>query len=188
MNDDISKGEVMQSQGKWQLYDDFAEFLHKYIRENITLADQKAAVIFSIFLFTLLFLLDPTKHLWPNHKGWIGLKGYLNHATVIFNLATVIFLALAELFAFLAVRPRLGSRSNAPIYWGTISQHVNSSAYIDRIIESSHEALVRAKLEHCYELSTICAEKYTFLKGAIYLAILALLVFVIAQCLPILID
>lgn len=141
----------------------FAQDTHKYIRDYIKYADQQAAFVIAYSTATLAFL----------HQNG-GLKRVLNVLNTwavgdLFLLTAVVGLGLAIIYAIAVLFPRTAMKAKITsyigfIYWETIAQvYKNSFDYHSAISKLSPDDLIKAKLEHCYELAKVCTTKHSLL-------------------------
>lgn len=175
----------------------FAEFAHGYIHENIGRADQKATILFSFLSFTYLFIFT------PNHELIKILKTNFHLGHILIYIMIISF-ALSIIFVFLTIFPRLrGGQSYNPaslfprlkagefsydssnlLYWESIIlRNDNSEGYANKVKEKTPDELVKIKLQHCYEISLICKEKYKTLKLSMVAAMSGVVLFLVVQSL-----
>jgi hypothetical protein len=86
----------------------------------------------------------------------------------------VIFLILGAIFAFLTILPRFQGSVKGIVYWKAIAGFESAKDYSQKIMSAGDFHIMEAKLEHCYELPTICSRKYRFISCAIWLASIGL--------------
>jgi len=168
MNKNIIEEKTIQSRESLPPYSSFAELVHEYLRDNISLADQKCAIVFTLVSVALFFLfgeLRENKELSFVADEWI--------------IAAIFCFVIAAVFAFLAIFPRLRGAAGHIIYWKAIYEHRNSSTFIEKVTQNSAEALAKQTLEHCYELSVICKKKYFRLRISLCLSAIGLALFLI---------
>lgn len=160
----------------------FAEFTHNYIHDNIWRADQKSTIIFTFILFTFLFLFNPT-NMWYGKK-LIDLfqcgfhRGQLLIYAMIFSFAISIFLA------FLTILPRLKMRSYSSnlLYWESIlKDYKELKKYTTKVRSLTPDEIVEIKLEHCYEISSVCKKKLKTSKYSMVAAIIGIILFLVVQ-------
>lgn len=146
----------------------FGADLHGYVREYIALADQKAGVLFTLLASMLVFLhsQNATRRWIVDPRGWGPLE--------VIALAAVVGLLLGAAGALSVVVPRTRGASRGYVFWGAIAAHRNAQEYADRVATEDAQSLVRAKLEHCYELAAVCQRKYWFLDRAIWCGVIGL--------------
>ena len=94
-------------------------------------------------------------------------------------IVALVCFVIAAVFAFYAILPRLRGAAGHIIYWKAISEHRNSSTFIEKVTQNSAEALAKQTLEHCYELSVICKKKYRLLRISLWLNGIGLALFLI---------
>lgn len=205
MSNNIPENKTIEPQETLQKYkehnaitNEFSEFAHGYIHDNIGRADQKATILFSFISFTYLFIFTPNNELIKILK----INFHLGHTLIYFM---IISLALSIIFAFLTIFPRLkggqhyyGESTFLPrlqggefsydssnlLYWESIIIRNNNSAeYADKVKQKTSDELIKIKLQHCYEISLICKEKYKSLKFSMIAAISGVILFLLVQSL-----
>ena len=135
----------------------YAEQVHNYIRENIRNADQKATAFFAVASAMLAFLntQNVASH-WIKdvlHWTFTDFLGFLSMSGL--GIAAAVFLAV--------VFPRLKGSRRGILFFQAIAEHDNSSEYAEEVIRRSGDDLLRAKLQHDFDLSKICVRKYRIL-------------------------
>jgi hypothetical protein len=124
----------------------FSDEVHDYVREHIRNADQKATFFFAALTAILAFLNTqnvPTRWL-RDPRLW----------SVVDMLGFISMLGL----------PRLKGSRRGLLYFNAISEYDSSAEYANDVLTRSHDDLVRAKLQHCYELAKVCGAKYRVLR------------------------
>lgn len=155
MNKNIIEEKTIQSQESLPPYSSFAELVHGYLQDNITLADQKCTIVFTLVSVALFFLFgELLEELRKNKEIFFP---------DVWIIAAIVCFVIAAMFAFCVISPRLRGAADHIIYWKAISEHRNSSTFIEKVTQNSAEALAKQTLEHCYELSVICKKKYLLL-------------------------
>lgn len=145
---------------------EFASHVHKYHREYIATADQKAAFVFVVASALLVYLYQQSFHL-----RW--LKKFAQWS--VGDLFT--FLAMATLFISLVaaasvVVPRLATSHRGFIFFLSVSEYENASEYAASIVRQRGDSLSRALLRHIYDLSTVARRKYKALAVAIWASVI----------------
>jgi hypothetical protein len=139
-------------------YAKFAEEVHNYIREYIRNADQKATAFFAAATAMLAFLntQNVASHWIKDVRQWTftDFLGFLSMFGL--GIAAAVFLAV--------VFPRLKGSRRGILFFFAIAEHDSSTEYADEVIRRSGDDLLRAKLQHDYDLSQICARKYRTLR------------------------
>lgn len=138
--------------------------LHEYLRENVLMADQKAAFMLAAVLTTIAFMSQKgTTRILTQHHQCIEL-------TDILTISAILSLLISAIFSIIVVIPRTrGYRAeNSIIYWNAIAKSKDSQSYAGRVSELPLTTLVDAKLEHCFELAKICQRKFRFAKIALW--------------------
>jgi hypothetical protein len=149
-------------------HSEFALFHEGYVRHYIALADTKAAWCFTVAAGALAFVFgrtaSRTELLDPQ---WSWGTGVVWGATV--------FLLLSALFSFLVIRPRPTTSSHhGIIFFVQIANKANASTYISDVAGHSKSTLTAARLEHCYDISRVCASKYASIRRAIWFGLVGL--------------
>ena len=141
---------------------DFAEGVHGYINECIKMADQNAAFLFAAVGTTLAFLnaRGVTKLWLKNPTTWSLTEG-------LAFLAVVGFLASATALAVVLLPRKKGSRTGL-VSWGAISKCRSAEEYARLVRGTESSGLTEAVLEHCFELSHICIQKYRAMGWALW--------------------
>jgi hypothetical protein len=133
---------------------DFASSVHTCISDYISVVDQNAAFLFAAVGTTLAFL--NTKGL---TKLWIKnpAEWSLSEALTFLAVAGLLASAAASLFAVL---PRKKGSNTGLVFWRSISKCRSADEYARLVLGTEPTELTTAKLQHCFELSQICARKY----------------------------
>lgn len=136
----------------------FADEAHNYVREYIRNADQKATFFFAALTAILAFL--NTQHVpsrWlKNVAQWsfVDALGFIS----MLGLAVGAGVLLAVVF------PRLKGSKRGILFFNAITEYESSTEYAEDVLARGTEVLVRAKLQHCYDLSKVCSDKYRMLR------------------------
>lgn len=98
-----SKKATLQYKEYSKITNEFAEFTHAYIHDNIGRADQKSTIMFSFLLFTYLFILNPT-YKWYGNSLFDLLQCDFNYGKIliyvmIFSFASSIIFYLLDYFS-----------------------------------------------------------------------------------------
>lgn len=142
---------------------DFTTFAHRYIRDYINLADQKATLFFTGGTALLAFMYNKNVS-----------ERWLIKAPMQWNiLDTVAFLAMAALalgafLALLVVIPRMPGSRRGFLFWEAIAEYKSGRDYSDDLGLLSGPSLVQVKAEHCYDLAVVCRRKYRMLRCALW--------------------
>jgi hypothetical protein len=133
---------------------DFASSVHTYINDYISVVDQNAAFLFAAVGTTLAFLnTKGLTKLWIKNPAEWSLSEALTFLAVVGLLAS----AAASLFAVL---PRKKGSNTGLVFWRSISRCRSADEYARLVLGTEPTELTTAKLQHCFELSQICARKY----------------------------
>jgi len=142
---------------------EFSEFHEGYVSRYISLADTKASWIFALTSALLVFMAtdDDLAQVYIAIKGdWLGVLILL----VIFTL-----LALGGIFSFLVIAPNLRSWSGESlVFFASVAKQKDSETYIDKIAQLDDHQMTDIRLQHCYDISKVCARKYKCLRCAIW--------------------
>lgn len=157
---------VENPSGFADLHLEFADFHEAYVRHYITLADTKAAWVFTVASGAMAFIFGRTA------SRTELLDAQWSVATLLVCAATA-FLCLSALFSFLVIRPRQTCTSaDGIIFFGQVANHPSASAYTSAVAEHDGAALAAARLEHCFDISRVCSAKYASLRLAIWSGLL----------------
>ena len=152
----------------------FAEETHRYIREYIRQADQKAAFFFAGATALIAFLYKANLvDVWlkaPTH--WV--------LTDVLSFGATFWLSVSAVACAATILPRLRGSKRGIVFFGAISECQSSSDYVAEVRRKAPGELINAKLSHVYDLARICNTKYSVLKiglwsGAIGVAFTVLL-------------
>jgi len=150
---------------------------HAYIRDYIALADQKAGSLFAIVAAMLAYLQvqGATRRWISDPRTW-----HLVDALACF---AIVALVTGAVLSLLAVAPRLTGAPHGVVFWNAVAMCASGEDYAEQVIGMDQRRLLRAKLEHCYELAKVCRAKYRVLAAAIWVggAGLAAAVIYVAQ-------
>lgn len=140
----------------------FAEFTHRYIREYIHLADQKATFFFTGATALLAFL----------YKS--GVSNRWLRPIIQWNiLDTVAFISMIALAAgafltLMVVIPRTPGSRRGFIFWEAVAEYDSGRQYADELLTLSPATLFQIKTEHCFDLARVCRRKYKVLRIGIW--------------------
>lgn len=169
-----------------EVTNEFAEFTHAYIHDNIWRADQKSTIMFTFLLFTYLFILNPT-YKWYGNSLFDLLQCNFNYGKVLIY-AMIFSFASSIIFIFLTIFPRLKVRSYSIyddlsnlLYWESILKNFKLKEYVANIKNRTPDDLVQIKLEHCYEIALVCKKKHRTLQFAMIAAISGVILFLLMQ-------
>ena len=156
----------------------YAEHIHDYVGEYIRLADQKAAFVFSACAALLAFLYQKGVS-----QRWLKVPTGWGVGDAIAFLA-MLGLGAAAFVAVGVIVPRLYGSRQGFFFWTAITHFGSPARYAEAALQVRPADLVRAQLEHTFELSRICRQKYRVLNvsivfGAVglYASLLYLLLF-----------
>lgn len=139
----------------------YAKHLHTYIREYISLADRKAAFIFTIGAALLTYLYEsgvavswlksPTKWAFSEFIVFLAISG----------------LSLSCLLAVSVVYPRLAGSKRGMVYWASVAEFETATEFSDAAQQMVGISLTKEILRHGYELAHVCKKKYRMLNWAL---------------------
>jgi hypothetical protein len=139
----------------------FVDRNHEYIRSMITFADQKASFFFAGATALLAFL-----HKNDLSARWLRSPAdwrFLDAAAAIAMIA----LAIGAILALWVVIPRSPGSRRGFIFWEAIAEFGSGRDYSDGLTSFSPATLCQMKAEHCFDLATVCREKYRALRLAV---------------------
>lgn len=143
------------------------DFVHGSLMQNITLADRKAGILFTLVSAALLFL-------------FTRVPQTLDGTTGALWLAVVVLLVAGAGSAFLVVFPRIRRSGPGVLFWGAVAAQPDRHAYIAEVCRQEPAALARGKLGYCYDLARICARKFHMLRLAMMCSAAGLVLFLVA--------
>jgi Family of unknown function (DUF5706) len=140
----------------------FADSVHKYIRENIQLADQKAAFFFTASTALLAFL-------YKNGTSSYWMKPIMQW-NILDTLAFIAMtsLAIGSLLSVTVVLPRLPGSRRGYIFWEAVAEYESARQYSDDLVKLSSASFAQCIAEHCHDLSKVCRTKYLYLRLSIW--------------------
>lgn len=147
----------------------FAEFHEPYVGRYIELADAKAGVTFTIASGALGYFLSLDRVL-------ALLKSPAISTEFCLALLTVGLLATTAGISFFVIAPRQGHSGDDIVFWGSVASLKNAAEFVSRVGGTSEGDLIRARLVHCYDLARVCRSKYVWLRRAMILGLLSLVV------------
>ena len=136
----------------------FSEETHRYVREYIKLADQKAIFFFAGSTAILAYLnsVDIIKIWLESPMQWDLID--------MLSFVATIGLAISALFSIVTVFPRTRGSRRGIVFFGGIAGCTDEKEYVTEVTRHSVAGLLERKLSHVHELAKICDEKYTFLR------------------------
>ena len=159
VSEDASKGRLLHVDANLAAEEHlrFADFHEQYTGKYIELADAKAGATFAVSAGILAYLLNKQTILDILKKHPLD----FNFALVV---CVIIALALSAALAFWVVAPRrASSKSDGFVFWGTVAQLPSASAFEKRVTDANKSEITMARLSHCFDLSRVCAKKYSLL-------------------------
>ena len=136
----------------------FSEETHRYVREYIKMADQKAIFFFAGSTAILAYLSseDIIKVWLKSPMLWVFID--------MLSFVATIGLATSALFSIATVFPRIRGSRRGIVFFGGIAECTDEKEYVIEVTRHSVVGLLERKLSHVHELAKICDEKYTFLR------------------------
>ncbi len=152
---------------------DFSKFVHEYIREYISLADQKAAFFFAASTALLAFLHNEriSDHWLKPFQTWNWLD--------VIAMSAMLALAFAALLSLAVIIPRTGGPKTGFIFWEAIADRKNAQQYAEEVSGLSNDKIVESKAEHCFVIAAICRRKYKLLRRALWAGVLGIYLLVV---------
>lgn len=150
----------------------FAEFEHQYLRDYISLADQKAGIALTVYAAVLTFLVQSIP------AGSFN-DGALSVADAV-ALAAFGFLLTAVGFALAVVTPRLASHGTSLIFFADVADRSSRAAYAQEVASKTEQQLTNEVVEHCHALAGICAAKYGHLRRSLSCGAAGFVLFLVA--------
>ena len=144
-----------------------ANFVHGSLLQNITLADRKAGILFTLVSAALLFLFTRVPEVIFSAAGGLW-------------LVVVTLLVLAASLAFSVIFPRQRRHSENVLFWGGVADWPDRNAYIQAVASMESERITQAKLEYCYDLARICRRKFRLLRYAMMATAIGLVLFLVS--------
>jgi hypothetical protein len=147
---------------------EFAYAVHKYVRDNIQLADQKAAFFFTGATALLAFL-------FKNGTSEYWIKPLMQWNVIdITAFVAMGGLGAGSLLAISVVWPRLPGSRRGFIFWEAVAEYETAREYADDVARLSAATLSQCVSEHCHDLSKVCRAKYKHLRFSIWLCSIGL--------------
>jgi len=170
---------VHPTEGDVEFRWDYATTVHKYVREYIALADQKAAIFFAAATTFLAFL-------YGEHLTNRWLKSVATWMFVDFlSLTATLGLMICAVACLFTVLPRRKGSKRGIVYFGAISEYESSSEYVLDVLKKRPSDLVEEKLSHVHAIAKVCTRKYDSLLVAMWAgavgAVSALLMFILTR-------
>lgn len=148
---------------------DFAVATRRFLQDQITLADSKAAAVSTVSIAVLAYLLrsgaGAAWHRALPAWGWDSLLG----------LGAVLGLGAGLVGSLAVVLPRVAGGSEGHVYWRAILGHPTPGDYARAVRELDDRELETTLLEDCHRLSGICARKFAVLHRSMWSASVGLL-------------
>lgn len=148
---------------------DFALATRRFLQDQITLADSKAAVVTTVGVAVLAYLLRAGGAAdWRRPLSSWGLDSLL-------GLVAVLALGGGIVGALAVVLPRIAGRREGYVFWHAILDHEAPGDYARAIRALEPDEVEAALLEDCHRLAGICARKFEVLRRAMWAASVGLL-------------
>jgi len=157
----LSASPYLQNNDKAQWL--FACETHKYVREFINSADNKAQRYIAFSSAILVWLMNVKE----NIKFWdIPAKEW--RLLEVLNFVSLSGLSICILLSLVAILPRLKGSKKGIIFFESVAEHEVSTDYLSDVLKKNEQELVIEELKHVYELSNICSKKFFWLKIAVW--------------------
>ena len=140
----------------------FACETHKYIREFINSADQKAQwyIAFASAFLAWLNTSVLTDFWSKNLKEWQFFD--------ILSVVSIIGLSICVISSLITILPRLKGSKKGIVFFGSIAEYETSNDYLADVLKKTDQEIIIEKLKHTHELAKICSEKFSNLKIAVW--------------------
>jgi Pycsar effector protein len=155
------------SGGLSSVHAEFASFHEGYVRHYIALADSKATISLGMSAGLLTYVFSK-----PSFHDLI-VKPAVTFPCVQAFIATG-FLVLSTACAMSVISPRLTTTGEGIIFFGSVAKYPSSDRYMEQVAQRSEPELTSERLQHCYDISKLCARKYEMLRRAIWFGCLGL--------------
>lgn len=143
--------------------DGFLLNTHKYLREQVVLADAKAALVFGASTTFLAFIVGRAT------AAGVLPFAQVKPATSLLAIGATALLAISALLAIAVVWPRLGGSASGDIYFRAITNSGSPAAYAEAVLREGAVSPARKVAEHNYELAVVCSAKFALLGHALAL-------------------
>lgn len=152
-------------------YESFPAYQQTYLLSYLQIADEKAAIFLAVTSGALAFI--------ASHYGvtWLRQHPFTSHYLLL-SIASLLLIASA-LHAVAVVVPRMRDMTN-PLHFRSVSALQSEAAYVDEVLSTSAEDLLRHQIAQCWQLSRVCARKYRLLYRSLFLGAGGYLFFVAA--------
>lgn len=144
---------------QWQ----FACETHKYIREYISSADNKAQ--WYIAFASAFIAWVNTQKLYTTFWAITSAEWRLLD---ILSLISIVGLSACVFFSLLTIRPRTKGSKKGIIFFGSIAEHDASNDYLADVMKKTDQEVIIEKLRHVYELAKVCNQKFATLSIAVW--------------------
>jgi Family of unknown function (DUF5706) len=153
-----SQFETGQKETHWK----FANETHKYVREFIYNADNKAQH-YILFASAFLAWMNSSESL----KFWsVPAKEW--RLMDLINIFSIVGMTLCILFALIVLLPRLKGSKKGIVFFDSISEHDVANDYLADVLKKNEQELVLEELRHVFELARVCSRKFLFLKLSVW--------------------
>lgn len=143
---------------------DFAMGTRRFLEGQITLADSKAAVVSTVSIAVLAYLLRAggaaAWHRPLTTWGWDSLT----------SLGAVAALGAGIVGSLAVVIPRIAGRREGYVFWHSILAHTTPEDYARAVQELGPDDVEAVLLEDCHRLAGICARKFSVLRRSMWAA------------------
>lgn len=137
---------------------DFAVATRRFLQDQITLADSKAAVVSTVSIAVLAYLLRAGGAAdWHRPLAAWGWDSLL-------SLGAVAAMGIGIVGSLAVVIPRIAGRREGYVFWHAILAHETPADYARAVQELGTEEVETELLEDCHRLAGICARKFAVLR------------------------
>jgi len=142
-----------------------AEGQHRYLRDFVRHADQKA-----IFFFGISYGLLAVSYVTKITFRWIKPITTWNMVDLL-AFVTILGLTISAILFLWVIAPKLRSAPKGFIYFGAVTKYDSDAAYATAILAADPIDVIEDKLRSCYVMSAICNIKFKRLTLGLYVGI-----------------
>lgn len=141
----------------------FADSHDDYLAHNIQLADNKAGVLATATAGLVGFLLTQTQFRSALGRSAFTVDWWLSRGTVV-------TLGMTFILAFIVIAPRIDKSAGNPVNFAEVAKLPDAAAFIADLERRGPDGVAESRIVNCYDTARVCALKYAYLRGAMYLA------------------
>jgi hypothetical protein len=140
----------------------FALESHKYVREMLVNADNKAQryIAFSSAFLVWLSTTEIPKIWSMPIKEWRTLDALY--------MASILGMSFCVLFSLVTILPRLKGSRKGILYFNSVAEYETSNEFLTAVQKCSDRDLLAEELRHVFELSKICKKKFSWLVASVW--------------------